>query len=94
MALSSAERTERLSRRSPRSQFSGEVRWLIGERESEAGDFPLRATLRGPDEEQESAAGPGLFRFKGGFTTAIYALQLRNESEDANAAVEVRWTVR
>lgn len=73
---------------------NSEVRWVIGEREGESEAFPLVVTLRGPDEEQVSAAGPGTFRFKGGFTTAQYRLELRNEGEDANAAVQVRWTVR
>ena len=73
---------------------NSEIRWQIGERAGDAADFPLRATLRGPDEAQESLAGPSAFRFKGGFTLALYTLELRNEADNANAAVEVRWTVR
>ena len=73
---------------------NSEVSWEIGQREGDASAFPLRARLTGPGEAQESLSGPGLFRFKGGFTTALYVLELRNEAEDANASVAVRWVVR
>ncbi|PZC44172.1 MAG: hypothetical protein DK306_001934 [Chloroflexi bacterium] len=73
---------------------NSEVRWEIGAREGESSAFPLRATLLGPDERQVSLGGPGAFRFKGGFTTARYVLELRNEAEEANAPVQVHWTVR
>ena len=71
-----------------------EVRWEIGSRDVAAAGFPLRVRLTGPDEAQESLAGPGEFRFKGGFTTAQYRLELLNQAPEANAAVDVRWVVR
>ena len=73
---------------------NSEVRWEVDARDGDASGFPLRVTLRGPDGELAAAEGPGGFRFKGGFTTAQYALELRNDAPEMHAAVVVRWTVR
>ena len=73
---------------------SSDVAWTVGARDEDAASFPLRARLTGPDEAQESTSGPGEFRFKGGFTSARYELELLNESPEANVAVDVRWVVR
>ena len=73
---------------------NSDVRWEIGERDGDASRFPLRVTLSGPGGELASAEGPGAFRFKGGFTTAQYSLELRNAAAEMQAAVVVRWTVR
>ena len=70
------------------------MRWEIGDRDGDASEFPLRVTLSGPGGELAAAEGSGAFRFKGGFATALYSLELRNDAAEMHVAVEVRWTVR
>ena len=73
---------------------NSDVRWEVGERDEDARQFPLRVTLSGPGRELAAAEGSGAFRFKGGFATALYSLELRNDAAEMHAAVVVRWTVR
>jgi hypothetical protein len=73
---------------------NSEVSWAITERDADVTGFPLLAVLTGPSERQESGEGHGVFRFKGGFTTAQYRLRLSNEAQDGIASVSVRWILR